>query len=803
MRDITGVAWVLAGCLILGGCSQKSTSQSVEDAGIDATTPPDLGVIADASDVVRVPPDVTDAARVLPDVADTGLDPEDVLPDGADTAFDTAFDTADGSPPLDEGTQGDDVDPPPPDVQAPPPTSCPGEGTESVAITIAPYIQLAKPESVWILWETSSGVESRVDFGPTDALGQIACGLPQTGYLGSKIHEAKITGLSPGSAYHYRVQTQGSQSAIHRFVTPPSADSEASFRLVGMSDSQIDFGNPDVFSNLINNGVIPFITEQFTLELEDELGLVLFPGDLVQWGWFYDQWRDHFFGPAASLFSRVPVYPVLGNHEDDTDYFFALFRLPDNGTSGYEEHWWFHDYSNLRVIGLDSNGDYRIQEQLDWLQDVLNDACQEPTIDFVFAQLHHPHKSELWLDGEIDYTGEVIAALEDFTSLCGKPSIHFFGHTHGYSRGQSRDHRHLWVNVASAGGNLDDWGEYAQADYEEFTVTQPEHGFVVVDVMAGDDPQFHLRRISLGTPDNPLENVERDSIAVRRTNNPPDTPVPVAPAGSTACGLQLTMMASAYFDVDGDPHGASHWQVSTKCDDFSNLLYERWRQHENWFFGEDLQLGDSLVDEIIPSLAASESLCWRVRFRDQALAWSEWSTPATFSVTGAETTANLLSNPGAEDGVTVWAVIEGVFEALTDGECTGGMPYSGNKYFAVGGLCNESEYAEAHQTVTIDSTHYDAIDAGGAVASMGGYLSDFNGNDRPEINLIFLDAQQTVLGATEPLGTQQTEWTWVGGDYGVPAATRSMTMVLTGTRHAGTDNDSYMDDLMLRLHSCN
>jgi len=48
-----------------------------------------------------------------------------------------------------------------------------------------------------------------------------------------------------------------------------------------------------------------------------------------------------------------------------------------------------------------------------------------------------------------------------FSMECGKPSAHFYGHTHGYSRGESRDAEPSVVNVASAGGNIDYWGEYA------------------------------------------------------------------------------------------------------------------------------------------------------------------------------------------------------------------------------------------------------------------------------------------------------------------------------------------------------
>ena len=41
------------------------------------------------------------------------------------------------------------------------------------------------------------------------------------------------------------------------------------------------------------------------------------------------------------------------------------------------------------------------------------------------------------------------------------------------------------LNVATAGGNIDYWGEYAQRDHAEFSVSQDEWGFVLVEVTAG------------------------------------------------------------------------------------------------------------------------------------------------------------------------------------------------------------------------------------------------------------------------------------------------------------------------------
>ena len=55
----------------------------------------------------------------------------------------------------------------------------------------------------------------------------------------------------------------------------------------------------------------------------------------------------------------------------NADLYFQYMNLPENGTKGYEEHWWYKDNSNVRIIGLNSNGPYQIQEQLDWLDSIL------------------------------------------------------------------------------------------------------------------------------------------------------------------------------------------------------------------------------------------------------------------------------------------------------------------------------------------------------------------------------------------------------------------------------------------------
>lgn len=672
---------------------------------------------------------------------------------------------------------------------------------DAQTIKVEPYLQNASPNSIFIMWETDSGDESIVEWGLTENLGNTTIGTAFQSSGNSRIHEVKLEGLQRFTRYYYRVKTENSTSEIYKFKTPPFASDEESFRIIAMSDMQRDFTQPDKFEEIVQDGVIDYIQTTTDGELSDNIGLVLIPGDLVDVGIIYTQWENTFFDPAHGLFNEVPLYPVPGNHELNTDYFYQYFNLPQNGTIGFEEHWWHKDYGNVRIIGLDSNSPYDSQEQLDWFEEVLNSTCEMDSIDFVFAQLHHPHKSELWLAGESDFTGEVITLLETFTTSCGKPSIHFFGHTHGYSRGQSRDHKHLWVNVATAGGSVDNWGEFAQFDYDEFSVSQDEYGFVSVEVTAGDNPEFTLKRLSRGNINDLKDNELTDEVTIKLNASAIDTPQAVFPLDEEVKPECVVLKGTDFLPNDvAMLHGQSHWQIATDCSSFSTPLIETWKNFENHYYEVDTQAGDDLTDEHIIGLDENTSYCWRVRYRDREMNWSEWSAPASFYTSESQLSSNLINNAGAENEIVGWTVLEGALEALMDGQCNGISPYAGDYYFGIGGICNNNAFGRAVQNIDV-STYADSIDTGIYKATFGGYLSNYSGSDMPAIQLNFLDQNEVVLGSSVELSTLNSSWTLFSEAALIPAQTRIIQVEITGTRNAGTDNDSYIDGLFLRLGS--
>lgn len=496
-------------------------------------------------------------------------------------------------------------------------------------IDVRPYVQDRGPTSAWILWETTSGEESRVEWGPTETLGSTSMGTAITTEGAYRVHEVELSPLLPATRYYYRVHTGAASSLVYHFTTPALASSETSFRMIAVSDMQHDLANPAVWGEVIHEGILGVLGTEPPMA-DGALAFVLLPGDLVDEGPEHAQWIEEFFAPAADLMSYVPFYPVIGNHERDTHFYDDYFHLPEGGPN--PDRFFVMDHGNVRVVGLDSNVGLFGGAQGALLEEALTTACTASEIDFVFVELHHPYVSELWPSGESIFTGQVVRRVDQFTRDCGRPAVLFYGHTHAYSRGASRDAAHLWVNVATAGGNIDYAGEYDdQYDAPEVQVSQDEWGFVMLDVQAGDDPQFHLRRYSLGNERMARANELRDELIIRRYDEVPATPMAATPRGRVAPTC-TTLTSSAFSDPDGDAHGASHWQVSTRCDAWRDPLVDVYRADENWYGGVDLAEGDDLTDEALGALAPNTYYCWRVRHRDRGLAWSAWSEPTAFQI---------------------------------------------------------------------------------------------------------------------------------------------------------------------------
>ena len=648
-------------------------------------------------------------------------------------------------------------------------------------VVAGPLVQSFSPQDAWIVWQADTGEAGGVTWTWDEVDTEVAATMrPGPGAM--PLFEAHLTGLPAGEAISYRVSTSTAASTSEEGPFPirvPLPPGEAdSTTLLAISDMQRSGQYPDKFDEIVNEGVLAVFETP-----SDQLQMVLVAGDLVDAGWRVSDWTDDFFGPGQALLSRVPSYPVFGNHEDDSSYFLDYFHLPENGTAGFMEHWWWWDSANVRVIGLDSNANYWVPEQFEWLDARLAETCDEDHVDFLVVQLHHPFQSELWTPGESPWTGQVQERLEAFSTDCGRPSVLLFGHTHGYSRGQSRDHKHAMVNVATAGGTIDPWGSGTEANYPEYSISTADWGFVTLEAHRGDLPTMELVRYSRGDGEQTLDNAITDSLMLRRGGEVPATPQILVPAPGAVLGPDCVTLTASAFEETEDDHGATHWQVSRSCS-FSELLDESWVQHEDWFFGVDLRKGKSLVDHVVRDLPGDATICARVRYRDQSLDYSDWSETITFS-TRERTAVGPLLAVDFESGLG-GLTTSGETHILS-GECPL-PPAQGSNFLAIGGECDPVGDGTAEEVISL-IPWADVIDAGDRALHVSAQTSGIG-----RLEIAFLDDDDAEIDNVGVDFDPIVGWSSFEHPFAVPAFTRRVQVVFSSM-----DDVVALDDLRVYL----
>jgi acid phosphatase type 7 len=228
---------------------------------------------------------------------------------------------------------------------------------------IAPYLQFPTRTSITIMWETDLPGRSEVEYGVGALVKKMA------GPDGVTNHEIQLTNLKPNTAYLYRTTTifadgQTLVSELLTFQTAVDPDSAFSFILIG--DTQ---KNPKMTKKIAE------------LAWRRRPNFVVHLGDVVDNGPDKNEWLYELFGPCRNLFARVAVFPAIGNHEKNHDYYYRYFALPA------PEYYYRYRYGNADFFSIDTNKNVDAgSEQYDWLDRELgrSDAAWK------FVYHHHP-----------------------------------------------------------------------------------------------------------------------------------------------------------------------------------------------------------------------------------------------------------------------------------------------------------------------------------------------------------------------------------------------------------------------------
>ena len=154
--------------------------------------------------------------------------------------------------------------------------------------------------------------------------------------------------------------------------------------------------------------------------------------------------------------------PVLGNHEQDADYYYRYMSLPE------PERWYSFEYGNAEFFMIDGNRSLADQSaQLEWLESALSRS----TATWRFAVLHQPpytSDSNDYGDTWTTTSNQGDPNVRNIVSLLERHGVDmcFSGHVHDYERtfpirdAQVVDYQSggvIYVTAAGGGGSLEDF----------------------------------------------------------------------------------------------------------------------------------------------------------------------------------------------------------------------------------------------------------------------------------------------------------------------------------------------------------
>ena len=194
--------------------------------------------------------------------------------------------------------------------------------------------------------------------------------------------EVQIDQLIPNKIYAYRVGNFHFKSEWHHFKTANNQPTPISFLYVGDAQNYI----LELWSRVIRNAY----------KTAPDADFFIHAGDLVDEGHEEIEWNE-WFSAGSFIHSEIPAIAVPGNHEyrglkaskprenrELSVQWNAQFGFPKNGPEELHKTCYYIDYSNLRLVALNSNRE--VARQAQWLRKVLDKNDKKWTI----VTFHHP-----------------------------------------------------------------------------------------------------------------------------------------------------------------------------------------------------------------------------------------------------------------------------------------------------------------------------------------------------------------------------------------------------------------------------
>jgi acid phosphatase type 7 len=279
-------------------------------------------------------------------------------------------------------------------------------------MVVEPFLQYGTLEGMTVVWQLEQAAAATLHWGETEACDQ-RIESPDA----KTLHQLRIEGLAAETQYFYRVtagEGDGLASEIRTFQTACRPGTPIAFAVIGDTQERPQIARP--------------IAE---LAWAQRPQFVLLAGDLVDKGSENSDWTEQFFPSMSPLIARVPLFPAIGNHEENARNYFDYMALPE------PEYCYQFSYGDADFFMIDSNRNVDPgSEQYRWLDQALG----ESRAIWKFVCHHHPPYSsdendygDLWKTNQ-STRGDL--RIRQLVPLYEKHHVDIVwtGHIHSYER---------------------------------------------------------------------------------------------------------------------------------------------------------------------------------------------------------------------------------------------------------------------------------------------------------------------------------------------------------------------------------
>ena len=394
---------------------------------------------------------------------------------------------------------------------------------ESATLTRGPYLQMATPSSIHVVWRTVGESKPELRYGRTsedlDSVVDLAnitirhrgperTDKTKTGESlshtslhsapdGTVQYEARLEGLEADSTYFYAVYDHdkclSGEDSEHFFRTSPPQGSKEPFRFWVVGDS----GTGDSNQAAVYAGM-----KQYVAKEKRKLDFYLHVGDMAYPKGTDAQFQERFFDVYQPTLQQLTCWTAMGNHEGHTskgllgqgpyyDAYVCPQRAEAGGLPSACEAYYSFDYANAHFICLDSHDLDRSPSGImaKWLRADL----EKTQSDWLVAFFHHPPYTKGSHDS--DREGQLIEMRELIMPILesGGVDLVLTGHSHIYERSMLIDGAYQTPTTAS-GVVVDDGDGDPSGDgaYRKSAGLHPNQG--VVQIVTGNGGARVARR---------------------------------------------------------------------------------------------------------------------------------------------------------------------------------------------------------------------------------------------------------------------------------------------------------------------